>query len=139
MSNPDLTAIPYELDKEAIGWVRTTIDSISVDEKVGQLFINLNNRFDEDFVDHIVDNYHPGGMRYNHTDSASVQAHIRHAQSRSKLPLLVASNIEAGGNGACTDGTHVATPLQTASTPETDAARQMGLVEIGRASGRERV
>ena len=67
-------------------------------------------------------------MRYNHTDSASIQAHIRHAQSRSKVPLLVASNIEAGGNGACTDGTHVATPLQTASTPDTDAARQMGLV-----------
>ena len=98
------------------------------DEKIGQLFINLNNRFDDDFVNHIVDTYHPGGMRYNHTDSASIQAHIRHAQSRSKVPLLVASNIEAGGNGACIDGTHVATPLQTASTPDTDAARQMGLV-----------
>ncbi|HMI33295.1 MAG TPA: glycoside hydrolase family 3 N-terminal domain-containing protein [Propionibacteriaceae bacterium] len=98
------------------------------DEKVGQLFINLNNRFDDDFVNHIVDTYHPGGMRYNHTDSASVQAHIRHAQSRSRIPLLVVSNIEAGGNGACTDGTHVATPLQTASTPDTEAARQMGLV-----------
>jgi len=98
------------------------------DKKVGQLFINLNNRFDDDFVNHIVATYHPGGMRYNHTDSTSVQAHIRHAQSRSKIPLLVASNIEAGGNGACTDGTHVATPLQTASTPDTEAARQMGLV-----------
>ena len=113
---------------EAIAWVQSTIDSMAENEKVGQLFINLNNRFDDDFVNHIVDTYHPGGMRYNHTDSARVQAHIRHAQGRSKIPLLVASNIEAGGNGACTDGTHVGTPLQTASTPETDAARQMGLV-----------
>ena len=80
MSKPDLTAIPYELDEEAIAWVRSTIDSMSVDEKVGQLFINLNNRFDDDFVNRIVDGYHPGGMRYNHTDSASIQAHIRHAQ-----------------------------------------------------------
>jgi len=128
MSRPNLTATPYQLGEEAIAWVRSTIYSMSVDEKVGQLFINLNNRFDDDFVNHIVDTYRPGGMRYNHTDSASVQAHIRHAQSRSKIPLLVASNIEAGGNGACTDGTHVATPLQTASTPDTDAARQMGLV-----------
>jgi beta-N-acetylhexosaminidase len=126
--HPDLTATPYGLDTEAIAWVQSTIDSMAEDEKVGQLFINLNNRFDDDFVNHIVDTYRPGGMRYNHTDSASVQAHIRHAQSRSKIPLLVASNIEAGGNGACTDGTHVATPLQTASTPDTDAARQMGLV-----------
>ena len=46
MSKPDLTATPYELDEEAIAWVRTTINSMSIDEKVGQLFINLNNRFD---------------------------------------------------------------------------------------------
>jgi beta-N-acetylhexosaminidase len=125
---PDLSAPPYGLDSDTIAWVRATIDAMDIDEKVGQLFINLNNRFDEDFVNQIVDGYHPGGMRYNHTDSASVQAHIRYAQARSRIPLLVASNIEAGGNGACTDGTHVATPLQTASTPDTDAAREMGLV-----------
>ena len=128
MTGPDLSSAPYGLDDDAIGWVRHTIDAMDEDEKIGQLFINLNNRFDDTFVNHIVDTYHPGGMRYNHTDSASIQAHIRHAQSRSKVPLLVASNIEAGGNGACIDGTHVATPLQTASTPDTDAAREMGVV-----------
>jgi beta-N-acetylhexosaminidase len=47
---------------------------------------------------------------------------------------LVASNIEAGGNGACSDGTHVATRLQTASTLDADAARQMGLVAHARES-----
>ncbi len=128
MSRADLTAAPYDLDSDAIAWVRSTIDGMDLDEKVGQLFINLNNRFDDEFVNRIVDGYHPGGMRYNHTDSASIQAHIRQAQARSKVPLLVASNIEAGGNGACNDGTLVATPLQTASTPDTDAAYQMGLV-----------
>src|SRR6478735_2193398 len=128
MTRPDLTAQPFGLDDDGIAWVRAMIEGMTLEEKVGQLFINLNNRFDEAFVNRIVDGYHPGGMRYNHTDAASVQAHIRHAQSRTKVPLLVASNIEAGGNGACTDGTLVATPLQTASTPDTDAARQMGLV-----------
>src|ERR1700710_548596 len=98
------------------------------DEKVGQLFINLNNRFDDAFVNRIVDDYHPGGMRYNHTDSTSIQAHILHAQTLSSVPLLVASIIEAGGNGASNDGTLVASPLQTASTPDTDAAFEMGLV-----------
>ncbi|CAA9316774.1 MAG: GH3 [uncultured Friedmanniella sp.] len=128
MTKPDLTAAPFALDEAAIAWVRRTIDAMTEDELVGQLFINLNNRFDDAFVERMVTGYHPGGMRYNHTDSAQVQAHIRHAQSRSKVPLLVASNIEAGGNGACTDGTHVATPLQTASTPDTQAAYQLGLV-----------
>ena len=104
--HPDLTAAPYGLDdgSHRLG-ARAPSTRWTEDEKVGQLFINLNNRFDDEFVNQIVDSYHPGGMRYNHTDSASIQAHIRHAQSRSKVPLLVASNIEAGGNGACTDGT----------------------------------
>jgi beta-N-acetylhexosaminidase len=128
MTKPDLTAAPYGLDDTAIAWVSNTIGAMTEDEKIGQLFINLNNRFDDEFVDRVVDGYHPGGMRYNHTDSASIQAHIRHAQARSKIPLLVASNIEAGGNGASSDGTHVATPLQTASTPDTLAAFEMGLV-----------
>jgi len=128
MTPPDLTATPFGLDDDGIAWVRSTIDAMSMEEKVGQLFINLNNRFDEAFVNEVIDGYHPGGMRYNHTDAASVQAHIRQAQSRTKVPLLVASNIEAGGNGACTDGTLVASPLQTASTPDTDAARLMGVV-----------
>lgn len=128
MSAPDLTAAPFALDDAGIAWVRQTIESMTEDEKVGQLFINLNNRFDDEFVERMVEGYHPGGMRYMHTDSAKVQAHIRYAQTRSTIPLLVASNIEAGGNGACTDGTHVATPLQTASTPDTQAAYEMGLV-----------
>ena len=86
MTPPDLTATPFGLDDDGIAWVRSTIDAMSVEEKVGQLFINLNNRFDEAFVNEIIDGYHPGGMRYNHTDAASVQAHIRHAQSRTNGP-----------------------------------------------------
>ncbi len=108
--SPDLTAAPYGLDDEAIAWVRSTIDSTTTSSTS------------------IVDTYHPGGMRYNHTDSASIQAHIRHAQSRSKVPLLVASNIEAGGNGACNDGTHVATRCRPRPPPTPTPPDEMGLV-----------
>ena len=53
-AEPDLTTAPYRLDDEAIAWVRSTIDAMDEDEKVGQLFINLNNQFDEAFVNQIV-------------------------------------------------------------------------------------
>jgi hypothetical protein len=36
MSKPDFDRRPYELVEEAIAWVRSAIDSISDDEKVGQ-------------------------------------------------------------------------------------------------------
>ena len=41
----DLSAKPFNLDPAAIEWVRSTIASLSPDEKIGQLFINLNTSF----------------------------------------------------------------------------------------------
>src|SRR3712207_5214630 len=33
----DLTAKPFHLDDTAVGWVRSTIDSLTLEEKIGQL------------------------------------------------------------------------------------------------------
>ena len=41
----DLTSKPFYLDDAAITWVRRTIDSMTLAEKIGQLFINLNTQF----------------------------------------------------------------------------------------------
>lgn len=124
----NLAAQPFNLDAEGIRWVHDTISSLTLEEKIGQLFINLNTRFDEGYLDDIIDRYHVGGMRYMGADSATVQEHIRYAQSRSKVPLLVASNPEMGGFGSADDGTLVSTHLQAGSTPDKSVARAMGRV-----------
>lgn len=124
----DLAAKPFSLDAAAIDWVRGTIAALTTEEKIGQLFINLNTRFDPAYLDRILDTYHVGGMRFRGADAATVQAHLRHAQARSKLPLLVASNPEMGGFGGVDDGTLVCTHLQAGSHPDRSIAREMGRV-----------
>lgn len=124
----DLTVRPFHLDADAVAWVRETIDSLTLEEKVGQLFINLNVSFDERYLDDVIDRYHVGGIRYRGADSAAIQRHIRYAQSRSKVPLLVASNPEMGGFGSCDDGTLVSTHLQAGSHPDATIAYRMGQV-----------
>lgn len=124
----DLSAKPFNLDSTAIEWVHSTITSLSPDEKLGQLFINLNTSFAPDYLDGVLDRYHVGGMRYMGSDSTTVQEHIRHAQSRSKVPLLIASNPEMGGFGSIDDGTLVSTHLQAGSHPDKSIARDMGRV-----------
>jgi beta-N-acetylhexosaminidase len=124
----NLAAQPFHLDDEGIRWVHETIDSLSIEEKIGQLFINLNTRFDPEYLDGILDRFHVGGIRYMGADSATVQEHIRYAQSRSTVPLLVASNPEMGGFGSADDGTLVSTHLQAGSTPDKSVARAMGRV-----------
>lgn len=124
----DLKAAPFNLDDTAITWVSTTLESMTLEEKIGQLFINHNNDYSPEYLDGVLENFHVGGMRYRPGPSAAVQEHIRHAQSKSKVPLLVASNPEMGGAGSCDDGTFVSTHLQAGSHPDKSIARQMGQV-----------
>lgn len=124
----DMTAAPFNLDAAAVEWVESTIASMSLEEKIGQLFINHNNSYEPEYLDGVLENFHVGGMRYRPGPSAAVQAHIRHAQSKTKIPLLIASNPEMGGAGSCDDGTFVSTHLQAGSNPDASIARQMGQI-----------
>jgi beta-N-acetylhexosaminidase len=128
----DLSAQPFNLSQEDIAWVRQSIEEMTLDDKVGQLFINLNVSFDERYLDHVVDRYRVGGLRYRGADSQAIQDHIRHVQERSSIPLLVASNPEMGGFGSADDGTLVCTHLQAGSHPDSTIAYDMG-----RIAGRE--
>ena len=124
----DLQAAPFNLDDDAIAWVDSTIASMSLEQKIGQLFINHNNDYSPEYLDGVLEQYHVGGMRYRPGPSADVQEHIRYAQSKTRIPLLIASNPEMGGAGSCDDGTFVSTHLQAGSHPDKDIARQMGRV-----------
>ena len=124
----DLTVKPFHLDAASVAWVRSTIDAMTLEEKIGQLFVNLNVAFTPEYLDHVLDRYHVGGMRFRGADAATVQAHIRYAQSKSKIPLLIASNPEMGGFGSVDDGTLVCTHLQAGSHPDASIARDMGRV-----------
>jgi beta-N-acetylhexosaminidase len=122
----DLSAKPFNLDQVAIDWVHATIDSMTLEEKIGQLFINHNNAFTPEYLDEVIDKYHVGGMRYRSGDAAQIQDHARYAQSKSRIPLLIASNPEMGGFGSSNDGTFVSTHLQAGSHPDKSIARDMG-------------
>lgn len=124
----DLQAAPFNLDDDAMAWVDSTIAGMSLEEKIGQLFINHNNDYSREYLDGVLDKFHVGGMRYRPGPSAAVQEHIRYAQSKTRIPLLVASNPEMGGAGSCDDGTFVSTHLQAGSHPDKAIARQMGQV-----------
>jgi beta-N-acetylhexosaminidase len=124
----DLKAAPFNLDDAAVEWVNSTLESMTLEEKIGQLFINHNNDYSPEYLDGVLENYHVGGMRYRPGPSGAVQEHIRYAQSKSKVPLLVASNPEMGGAGSCDDGTFVSTHLQAGSHPDKSIARKMGQV-----------
>lgn len=134
MSNlVDLTKKPYNLDQEAIDWVEDTIENMSLDEKIGQLFFNMGAERTEEYLTDILDSYHIAAVRYNPGTFEEVYDQNWILQTKSKIPLLIAANTEAGGNGAFTDGTRVGDEVKVASTD--DPKRYA--YELGRISGQE--
>ena len=112
----NLKAMPYNLSDEDILWVKQTIEGMSPEEKVGQLFFQLTAGIDETYLKNLVEKYHLGGIRYNGMPGIAVQNHNRILQKYSKTPLIIACNTENGGDGACNDGTYIAKNIKIGAT-----------------------
>lgn len=134
----DLTAMPYHLDADQVSWVEDTIAEMTDEEKVGQLFVNLFFFGEDQFSGNTLTNaeilakYHIGGARYQGGTAEQVQDLLNDLQTSSRIPLLVAANADAGGNGACKDGTYIASGAQCEASRDTTVAHDAGYV-----SGRE--
>ncbi len=124
----DLTKKPYNLDEASIAWVKDTINSMTIEEKIGQLFINMGSERTEEYLTGVLDNYHIAGVRYNPGTAEEVYDQNKILQENSKIPLLIAANTEAGGNGACKDGTYVGHEVKIAATNDERYAYEMGRI-----------
>ena len=119
---------PYNLDDEGVKWVKDTIANMTIEEKIGQLFINMGASRDEEYLKNVLDNYHIAGVRYNPGTAEEVYEQNKILQENSKIPLLIAANTESGGNGACVDGTYIGNEVKIAATNDKRYAYEMGRV-----------
>ena len=124
----DLKKRPFYLNDEQIRWVEETISSMTFDEKVGQLFINLTLRRDPAYITELCEKYYIGGVRWQGGKLEEVYEQNRLFQEKSRIPVLIAANCEAGGNGAVGEGTMVATGAACAASATTDPIRDMARV-----------
>ncbi|MBI9015218.1 MAG: glycoside hydrolase family 3 protein [Clostridiales bacterium] len=124
----NLKAMPFYLSDEDIKWVDNTIANMTDEEKIGQLFVNLFLDFNPETLKELIDKYHIGGARYHGADSNAVYDLTANLQNYSKVPMLVACNCDSGGNGACSDGTYIASAAQVEATGQDDIAYNVGYV-----------
>jgi beta-N-acetylhexosaminidase len=132
MALVNLKAKPFYLSNEDIAWVEDTIANMTTEEKIGQLFINLFLNFDVEKSREVLEKYHIGGVRYHGGGSEKVFEFLSELQRASKTPLLIAANCDAGGDGAISDGTYIASGAQCEASGNEKLAYNAGYV-----SGRE--
>ena len=124
----DLKAKPYYLDDEGVKWVMDTIAGMTDEEKVGQLFVNMVASDRPEDIKHVVDTYHPGALRYRNMPADRLWEQNNNFQKASRIPLLIASNCEGGGNGGVGGGTYVSCGAATAAGKDEDLAYQAAKV-----------
>lgn len=125
----DLSGKPFGLNQEKKDWVFRTLESMTLEEKLGQIFVDLSyGDYEEEFVENRLKRTKAGGLRYMNLTAEEMLKHNRMYQKHSKIPLLIAANTEAGGNGACKDGTNVGCEVKIAATGDVKDAYKLGYI-----------
>lgn len=124
----DLKAKPFKLTDADIAWVETTKAAMTLEEKIGQLFVPIGYSGDPAYLDNVMLRHHIGGIMYRCGDAAEMQATHRYLQEHSKIPLLIGANLEAGGDGIATNGTAYGKQMQVAATHDPENAYRLGKI-----------
>jgi beta-N-acetylhexosaminidase len=133
----NLKAKPFYLKDEDIKWVEDTINNMTLEEKIGQLFCPVGSTENKEELKIFLDKVKPGGIMYRPNEGEKIQEIHRFLQLNSKVPLLVSANLEAGGNGIANDGTYFGKQMQIAATDDENMAYKLGVIagREGRAVG----
>ncbi|MGN1154746.1 MAG: glycoside hydrolase family 3 protein [Agathobacter sp.] len=122
----DYTKAPFCLSEKDCKWVEDTFAAMTPDEKLNQVFVDMlwNNSPKE--VAEAQDKYQLGGFRYNNMTSDKLYQQNKTVQEHSKIPALIAANVEGGGNGAVSGGTKIGDEIALAATKDPKNAYYMG-------------
>ena len=122
----DLKAKPFNLSDEDIKWVEETLANLTLDEKIGQVFVDMLWNNTEDEVKERIAKYGMGGFRYNNMPATDLYKQNKLIQETSKIPALIAANIEAGGDGGVGGGTHLGYHVTIGATQDKENAYKLG-------------
>ena len=123
----DLKRKPFYLDDTAIEWVNNTLNGLTEDEKIGQLFFPIGFSTEKEYLNHLR-SLGIGGLFFRPGVAEEVQQTYEYMQRTSKVPLVTAANLEDGGNGSSIEGTAFGNQMAVAATNQTSDAYTLGKI-----------
>jgi beta-N-acetylhexosaminidase len=133
----ELTSKPFSLDDKAVQWVHDTVSQLTVEEKVGQLFCTIFKFATQEELEETYKITQPGGCMYRQLPYENAIEFTNQLQSQTKIPMLIAANLEKGGNNVVDEGTLLGSQMEVAATDDVEMARKLGILcgREGRAVG----
>ncbi len=120
---------PFYLSDSEVEWVYDTLNGLTEEEKIGQLFcVNIREGSVEE-----LDNFYKiipyGGVMYRPLDMESAVTLSNHIK-KAKVPMFIAADLERGGQGVLTNGTKMANQMQitAAGNKKTEYVKKLAQV-----------
>lgn len=129
----DLKAKPFYLSDEDIRWVEDTKASLTLEEQLGQLFFPIGYSPDEQYLQYEILNRNPGGLMFRTGKTEELFFAYTYLQEHAKVPMFLAANLEAGGDGIVEEGTAFGKQMQAAATGDPEQAYRLGKVSCSEA------
>ncbi|MBQ8647840.1 MAG: glycosyl hydrolase family 3 [Oscillospiraceae bacterium] len=122
----DYTKKPFYLSPDDLAWVEATFAAMTQEEKLNQVFVDMLWNESPKAVEAQQTAYQLGGYRYNNSTPENLWEQNTAIQRASKIPALIAANVEAGGNGADSGGTKLGEGIACGATDDPMSAYYMG-------------
>ena len=123
----DLKNKPFCLNDAEIEWVEKTLEQMTLEEKIGALFCPIGYSTEPEYLDMML-GFHIGGLFFRDGVGEEMRKTFEYAQSHSRIPLLIPSNLEAGGDGAATNGTPYGKQMACAAAGDKKYAYRLGKI-----------
>ena len=119
---------PFYLSEKDIQWVMETKESLSLEEKLQQLFFPIGYSANEDYLKYEILGRGPGGMMFRAGNKEEILSAYSYLQKNAKVPMFLSANLEAGGDGLIVEGTAFGKQMQVAATGNPEEAYRLGLI-----------
>ena len=124
----DLKNKPFYLSNEDILWAQNTLNSMTEDEKISQLFCLITYTDDENYLKFLASDLKVGGVMTRTMSVDELTNTVTRLQKNAKIPMLISANLEAGLNQLCYGGIKVGSEMAIAATGEKKFARELAKV-----------
>jgi beta-N-acetylhexosaminidase len=120
-----LKAAPFDLDEAAAAWVETTLQSMTLDEKVGQIVVPLCRDLSPAALDRYLDLKVGGIHRLSSRSTPDLRASADYLQPRSGIPMIFTADLDFSEKNSLLDGTKMTNQMGIAATGKPEWAEVM--------------
>jgi len=136
MNFDHLAKAPFNLDAEALAWVRQRFAALTPDDKLRQLFTLLSRGMDAADIERIRE-FRPGGItRHAGADVAAERSLFADLNAAAPVPLLISADLE-GSRMSLAAGAEMPNPLALAAIDDVEVTAEVSriMAEEARAIG----